>query len=66
MSRFTNLQKGLKIIREVEGDVVDYSAEHDVIYIGTPSAKYKPQDIRELEDLGFHVDEGLDSFYHHT
>ena len=53
---------GLQIIREVEPDNPWISAEHDEIYAGEDVHKYTEEQIRRLEELGFHFDEDISSF----
>jgi hypothetical protein len=42
------------------------SAEHDIIYTGCSPDLVSDDDKKRLAELGFHIDEHLDSFYMHT
>lgn len=53
--------KGL-LIFQANGEE-DIAAEHDVIYAGGPASI---MDTDNLEDLGWHYDEHLETFYYYV
>jgi hypothetical protein len=55
--------QGLQMIVEKEKEEAEMSADHDTILVGQPEL-YTKEEIQELEDLGFHIDEEQECFYH--
>lgn len=62
MMTIDSIIAGLQIIQEVEPNNWGISAEHDEIYAGGNSHNYTEDQIKRLEELGFHFDEGIECF----
>ncbi len=62
--------EGLKIIEKYleEGEEGDMAAEHDIIYAGGIEVidKMSPEDKAKMDDLGWSIDETVDSYFHFT
>ncbi len=62
LTRVQKIHAGLSLIIAKEPDA-GFAAEHDIIYCGTPSL-YSAEEKATLEDLGWLVDERMESFLH--
>jgi hypothetical protein len=68
MNRMEKLYKALKILldyveKRCPGSNCDFSAEHDVLYIGGPSKnQVDPVDVAILAQLGVYWDEEYESW----
>ena len=56
--------EGLQILAKYFHDG-DFCAEHDVIYAGSDASdvEISEDDLNRLDELGWSIDEGLDSWY---
>jgi hypothetical protein len=54
------------IFAKYNSDFHQISAEHDIVYAGPEPSKVSDEDKSRLEQLNWHIDEHLDSFYHHV
>lgn len=54
------------IFAKYSSEFYQISAEHDIVYAGPDPAVVSEEDKTRLEALNWHIDEHLDSFYHHT
>ena len=61
MKKLSNLIKGLKIIKEVEGDVSEYNSQNSSLFIGE-TLKYSDEQKVELEKLGFEINTEYECF----
>lgn len=57
-----DLIKALTIFRKYGNPQWPTHCEHDVMYVCIHPAEVSPQDIRELDDLGFFVDSDEEGF----
>ena len=57
MATINDVVEGLKIFAKYSGDKHDVCADHDIIYAGAAANSHlSPEDIAELEKLGWHFD----------
>ena len=64
MNPYEAMIRAFEIFMEA-GDVGEgITAEHDKIFAGPPVELVSPEQLAELERLGWHPDESTDSFYH--
>ena len=64
MNPYEKLIRAFEIFQAV-GDVgYGITAEHDVICAGPPAELVSPEQLAELERLGWHPDDSEDGFYH--
>ncbi|MGV8131712.1 MAG: hypothetical protein ACP5N7_06455 [Candidatus Pacearchaeota archaeon] len=55
MTRLEKLLEGLKLIKQFTPDETEFSAEHDIIYLGSLEM---PEHIKaKMIELGFHEEE---------
>lgn len=55
MTQTEKIIKGLQILSKYPGNYI--AAEHDIIYSGPSDAQdVTPEDAKELDELGWHVD----------
>ena len=66
MARARKVIEGLQILQRNEHveDSINFQAEHDIIYAGPPTNKgFSDEDLAKLEELGWHWDGDLPSWY---
>ncbi len=58
-----NIVKALKIFLKHEDKAYPFGCEHDVLHVYYNPIKFSKEELAELEELGFHPDYNLESFY---
>lgn len=61
MTSAQKIIEGLLILSKYEDN--DIAAEHDIIYAGpNDTSKISPEDVAKLEELGWYISSGTDSW----
>ena len=64
---FKELAEVMTIFAKYSEEGYMLGAEHDVIYVYVNPEKVSEEDIKRLDELGFHADtDDLENFYHFT
>lgn len=61
--KFENLIEGMRILKAQGAKGFCCAAEHDILYLcGTADVQLSEAQHKQLENLGFHVDEDVESW----